>query len=407
MSVIKVSNVSKIYNLYEKPSDRLKEAFSKRKYHKEFKALNCISFDVLKGECFGIIGTNGSGKSTILKIITGVLQPSLGGVDVIGKVSALLELGAGFNMEYTGLENIYMNGLVLGYSKDEVSKMVPKILEFADIGDYINQPVKLYSSGMFARLAFAVAINIDPDILIVDEALSVGDIFFQAKCFKKFDEFKELGKTIIFVSHDITAVLKYCDRVMLLNKGEVVDIGNPLDIVNKFKKILAGSVENDSLIEFKNRLPVNTNPSIYGNNKASIVDFGLFNDSEITNTFLMGNIIKIVIKVRFNEDVKNPIIAWKLKNNKGLEIIGTNTFYEGIDFDLVKANEEILVEFSFKCNLAANQYLLDLGVTRFNGDGLEVLCRFHEITTIDVLSDKECVGFVNPRCVVNIERSIK
>ena len=202
---IRVDDVSKLYKLYDKPSDRLKESLglTRKKLYKEHYALHNVSFDVKRGETVGIIGTNGSGKSTILKIITGVLNPSGGHVEIDGRISALLELGAGFNMEYTGIENIYLNGTMIGFSREEIDAKMQDILDFADIGDFVHQPVKTYSSGMFVRLAFAVAINIDPEILIVDEALSVGDVFFQAKCYKKFEDFKKMGKTILFVSHDL------------------------------------------------------------------------------------------------------------------------------------------------------------------------------------------------------------
>ena len=202
------------YQLYDKPIDRLKEAMSIRKknYHKDFFALDEVSFDVGKGQTVGIIGTNGSGKSTILKIITGVLSPTKGTVEVNGKISALLELGAGFNSEYTGIENIYMNGTMMGYTKEEMDAKLPEILEFADIGDFVYQPVKTYSSGMFVRLAFALAINVEPEILIVDEALSVGDVFFQAKCFRKMDEIRKKGTTVLMVTHDMGSVIKYCEK---------------------------------------------------------------------------------------------------------------------------------------------------------------------------------------------------
>ena len=197
-----------------------------------------------KGETVGIIGTNGSGKSTILKIITGVLSPTSGEVEIDGRISALLELGAGFNMEYTGIENVYLNGMMMGFSREEMDARLDDILKFADIGEFVNQPCKMYSSGMFVRLAFAVAINIDPEILIVDEALSVGDVFFQAKCYKKFEDFKAEGKTIIFVSHDISSVAKYCDRVILLNKGVKLSEGNPKDTINLYKKVLLNQSQN-------------------------------------------------------------------------------------------------------------------------------------------------------------------
>ena len=202
---IEVSHISKSYNMYAKEFDRFREAISIRRksYHKDFVALEDVNLTVHKGECVGIIGTNGSGKSTLLKIITGVLNPTSGTVKMEGHVSSLLELGAGFNQNYTGIENIYLNGKIMGYSNEEIQQRIPLIEQFAGIGDFINQPVKNYSSGMFARLAFAVAINVDPDVLIVDEALSVGDVFFQTKCYHKFDEFRKQGKTILFVSHDL------------------------------------------------------------------------------------------------------------------------------------------------------------------------------------------------------------
>lgn len=242
---IDVRDVVKVYKLYDKPRDRIKEAFGlgKKQTHKPYYALNGVSMNIYKGETVGIIGTNGSGKSTILKIITGVLTPTSGEVKVDGRISALLELGAGFNMEYSGIENVYLNGTMMGFSEKEIDAKLPEILEFADIGDYVHQPVKTYSSGMFVRLAFAVAINIEPEILIVDEALSVGDVFFQAKCYHKFEEFKKLGKTIVFVSHDLSSISKYCDRVFLLNKGKLLGEGSPKQMIDAYKRVLVGQYE--------------------------------------------------------------------------------------------------------------------------------------------------------------------
>ena len=242
---IRVKDISKVYKLYERNSDRLKDAlgFSKHSHYREHYALHHLSFDIHRGETVGIIGTNGAGKSTILKIITGVVSPTEGSLEIDGRISALLELGAGFNQEYTGLENIYLNGTMMGYTREEVDAKLDSILSFADIGEFVHQPVKMYSSGMFVRLAFALAINIDPEILVVDEALSVGDVFFQNKCYKKFDDFKADGKTILFVSHDLSSITKYCDRVILLNKGEMLAEGTPKDMVNLYKKILTGAGE--------------------------------------------------------------------------------------------------------------------------------------------------------------------
>ena len=222
--VIKVEKLSKAYKLYEKPADRLKESLHPlgKKYHHEFFALKDISFEIRRGETVGIIGKNGSGKSTLLKIITGIVTPSAGVFEVRGKIAALLELGAGFNPEFTGIENIYMNGTVMGFSRAEMDARLDDIVAFADIGDFVRQPVKTYSSGMFARLAFAVNANVNPDILIVDEALAVGDMFFQAKCVDRMKRMMDDGVTILFVSHDSGAVKGLCQRGILLSKGQLV-----------------------------------------------------------------------------------------------------------------------------------------------------------------------------------------
>ena len=247
---IKIENLSKIYRLYDKPIDRMKESLSisKKKYSREHYALRNITFDVKKGESIGIIGKNGSGKSTLLKIITGVLTQSQGSIEVNGKIAALLELGAGFNPEYTGIENIYLNGTMMGYTKEEMEKRVNPIVEFADIGEFINQPVKTYSSGMFARLAFAVAINVEPEILIVDEALSVGDTRFQIKCIDKMKELKENDTTILFVSHATEQVKRFCNRAVWINNGEMMDIGESSEIIDKYESyMLYGGVVDSNI----------------------------------------------------------------------------------------------------------------------------------------------------------------
>jgi len=239
-AAIVVENLSKVYQIYEKPIDRLKQTLirGKKQYYKEFNALQNVNFKVNGGETVGIIGVNGSGKSTLLQMLAGTLHPTTGEIKVNGRIAALLELGSGFNPDFTGRENVYLNGSIFGVSKEEMDKRFEEIEKFANIGDFIDQPVKSYSSGMYVRLAFAVAINVDADILIVDEALAVGDVFFQAKCYKKFEEYKNNGKTILLVTHDLGSVIKYCDSVILLNKGELLSIGNPKDIVDEYKKLL-------------------------------------------------------------------------------------------------------------------------------------------------------------------------
>lgn len=239
-----VKDVSKVYHLYNKPVDRLKESIHpfRKKYHQEHYALRNVSFELKRGETLGIIGKNGSGKSTLLKIITGVLTPTAGTVEVNGKIAALLELGAGFNMEFTGIENIYMNGTIMGYTKAEMDAKLDEIVAFADIGDYIYQPVKMYSSGMFARLAFAVNSNVNPDILIVDEALSVGDMFFQAKCMARMRVMMEQGTTVLFVSHDSNTIKSFCRKALWLNYGETLMYGDSAEVVSAYEKALTEQV---------------------------------------------------------------------------------------------------------------------------------------------------------------------
>ena len=324
---ISVDHLDKMYKLYDKPIDRLKESLglTKKKKYREHYALRDVSFEVRRGETVGIIGTNGSGKSTVLKIITGVLTPTAGEVKVNGRISALLELGAGFNMEYSGLENVYLNGTMIGFSKEEIDAKLDDILSFADIGDFIYQPVKTYSSGMFVRLAFAVAINIDPEILIVDEALSVGDVFFQAKCYRKFEEFKKQGKTILFVSHDLSSISKYCDRVVLLNQGVKRAEGTAKEMVDLYKKLLVGldgeeeEIQTEEEVTETGRMtdqtwdrPFALNPQVldYGNKDGEIVDFTICDENGLpTNTIEKGTEFTIRMRIRFARRVESPIFA--------------------------------------------------------------------------------------------------
>lgn len=417
---IKVKNINKLYKLYDKPSDRIKESlgFSKRKLYREHFALKDINFDVRKGECVGIIGTNGAGKSTILKIITGVLNPTSGNVDINGRISALLELGAGFNTEYTGMENIYLNGMMLGFTRDEIDAKLDSILGFADIGDFINQPVKTYSSGMFVRLAFAVAINIEPEILIVDEALSVGDVFFQTKCYRKFEEFKEMGKTILFVSHDLGSINKYCDRAILLNKGEKYAEGSPKEIIDMYKKILVedsvSEVEEcvDDASEpiqrvenWKQAMLVNPDCIEYGDKRATIIDFGVFDSKgNISNTINKFENFTIKMKIKINKDIDSPIFAFTIRDLKGTELAGTNSFIEKNNIYDVKTGEIIDISFTQRMILQKGQYMLQLGCTGYNGDDLDVYHRLYDICCIQVVSDKVTVGYFDMDSNVKIDR---
>ena len=392
---IEVKDVVKIYKLYNKPRDRVKEAFGfgKKQQTKLHYALNGVSLKIAKGETVGIIGTNGSGKSTILKIITGVLNPTSGEVHVDGRISALLELGAGFNMEYNGIENVYLNGTMMGFSEKEIEEKLPSILEFADIGDYVYQPVKTYSSGMFVRLAFAVAINIEPEILIVDEALSVGDVFFQAKCYRKFEEFKEQGKTIVFVSHDLSSISKYCDRVFLLNQGNLLGEGKPKEMIDAFKRVLVGQYE-DAGEEKAEAEAENPSALEYGNGQAQILEYYMTDDGGVrTCAIIKGSEFTIHMKVKFTEKIPAPIFAFSIKNVLGVEITGTNTMIEKAFLEGVEPGQVKEITFTQKMSLQGGEYLLSLGVTGYRGDAFEVYHRLYDILNISVVSDKNTVGY--------------
>ncbi len=428
---IKVTDLEKVYKLYDKPSDRLKEALhiGRGKHHTEHRALKGVNMTIRQGECVGIIGTNGSGKSTILKIITGVLSPTAGEVEVNGRISALLELGAGFNMEYNGIENIYLNGTMIGFSKKEIDQKLDEILAFADIGDYVYQPAKTYSSGMFVRLAFAVAINIDPEILIVDEALSVGDVFFQAKCYHKFEEFKEMGKTIVFVSHDLSSISKYCDRVVLLNQGVKLGEGAPKQMIDTYKQVLVGQYTppesegerllddeqlramaakgvDGSKLDGRQQDGTAENPDLleYGSKKAQITEYYITDEKGTrTATILKGGTFTIHMRVEMMERIAAPIFAFTIKNVRGTEITGTNTMFEKAFLDSVEAGDTKEITFTQEMNLQGGDYLLSLGVTGYEEDDFTVYHRLYDVLSVTVISDKDTVGFYDMNSTVTVK----
>lgn len=345
---IKVQNLTKVYRLYDKPIDRLKESIHplRKKYHRDFYALKDVSFEVKKGETLGIIGNNGSGKSTLLRIITGVLTPTSGVVSTKGRISALLELGSGFNPEYSGLENIYLNGTIMGYKKEEMDAKLDDITSFADIGQFLSQPVKTYSSGMFVRLAFAVAINVDPEILIVDEALSVGDIRFQQKCLRKIEEFRA-EKTVIFVSHDLGVINRFCSRAIWLNEGKVIEDGDPFEVAKRYQAFMIDSSlvkfekensensseiknEQEMLTEFEVEDVMITDQTldVLGDNKAQIIGVGLFDSytNAKLSIILPGQKVKLLIKIKFIETINDPIIGFTLKDRLNTIILQSNNY---------------------------------------------------------------------------------
>lgn len=404
--VVSVKNVSKKFRLYNSPKERLWELVHpfNKKYHRDFWALRDVDFEVLRGQTVGIIGRNGSGKSTLLQIICSILQPTCGEVKVDGKTSALLTLGAGFNPDFTGRNNVVMNGLLMGYSKEDMEHRLPTIEAFADIGEFIDQPVRKYSSGMFVRLAFAAAINIDPDILVVDEVLAVGDAKFQQKCFQKFIEFQEARKTTILVTHDTSAVVRHCNHVILLENGALVARGEAKDVVNRYLDILEGrfhslssvpakgpeagqvarqkgsSVEDSrTLDEFLDdisgldkcsaRSSYNENEYRQGYDKAEIVDYLVLCEGECDPVSVdSGSLVHIYAKVRFHEDVAGPLFGLAVKTVDGLTVYAINSFFTDICVESTSASDILVFHFSVNLRLAPGDFFIDLGVDEQVGD---------------------------------------
>jgi lipopolysaccharide transport system ATP-binding protein len=396
---IRVQEVSKVFQLYNKPSDRLKEAlFGRGKYSREVVALNRVSLNIPKGATVGLIGQNGSGKSTLLQIICNILSPTEGQVEVNGKIAALLELGSGFNPDFTGRENVYMSGTIMGLTREEIDRRFHEIEEFAEIGEFIHQPVKTYSSGMFLRLAFATAVHTDPDILVVDEALAVGDVRFQNKCFRKFKEFQQAGKTILFVTHTTELLVRHCDYAFLLHQGNLVEEGSPKDVVNTYLDLLYGkstkskSVHNGNgtiptearlsdyyekfdpqLQEFLTSSPnedhcikrrtYNASEYRWGNREAEIVDYLVVSGSKydhVENN--SSDQLDVYMKVLFHRDTARPIYGLTIKTMDGVIVYGTNSRDVMSDIQERAAGESTIVKFSLVPRLVQGDYFISLGV---------------------------------------------
>lgn len=355
---LEVTHLSKIYRLYNKPIDRLKESLGlhKKLYHKEFYALNDLNFNINKGETIGIIGTNGSGKSTLLKIITGVLNPSMGEIIVNGKISALLELGAGFNPEYTGYENIYLNGSMFGFTISQIDEKVQSIIDFAGIGDFIYQPIKNYSSGMFARLAFAVAIHVDPDILIVDEVLAVGDLEFQLKCMDKFNEFRNLGKTIIYVSHDINSVKRYCNSCIWIQNGKIEAIGKTDNVTDRYLDYLKRDIIEET------EVVANENCATIG----QINSIKLMNSSNIeTDNIVYNENVTVEIEYELFKIISKPVVGVAIRSLDNKYICGLNTKLDYFEISNGISKNIICLEYN-NFNLIGGSYYLDVALFESN-----------------------------------------
>ena len=372
---LRVDKISKQYRIYERPGDRLKESLTRGRLrrHQEFWALRDIDFEIDAGTTVGIIGPNGCGKSTLLQIIAGTLTATHGEVWHEGRIAALLELGAGFDLEFTGVENVYMNASLLGLTRRETDKLFPSIERFAEIGPFLYQPVKTYSSGMYVRLAFAIAASVEPDILIIDEALAVGDAVFQHRCLRRIDELHERGATVLFVSHDAAAVRALCSRAILLKAGRIIADGKPVDVLNVYQKIVmereqaydaesqrAGTAkQSDSTDAFA---PLNF-AYRHGDGSAEIVGAELTDLQgarvELTET---GEPLKLRIRVRFNHAVEEPVLGFLIRNSHGIHAYGTNTKEQQVEFGTVNAGEVLEAMFSFACWLGVDQYSLSLAV---------------------------------------------
>lgn len=441
-NAISVKSVSKSFYSFDKSSDRLKQALLNKYYNiigkekinlfKEYKALNNVSFEIKKGETVGIVGQNGSGKSTLLQIITGILTPNAGAVSVNGKIAALLELGSGFNFDFTGKENIYLNASILGLTKKEINEKYNDITSFADIGDFINEPVKSYSSGMMVRLAFAVAINIEPDILIIDEALAVGDELFQRKCYSKIEEIKSRGATILFVSHSGPTIVELCDRAILIDSGDLLKVSTAKDIIQLYHKLIYSPQEKKELIRkeiinggHKNDedkknvsdiLSLNSDeyfdpslvvdyPFSYESSGATICDVEIKTLGGISvNNLIRGQRYKYLYKVHFSESAESVRCGMLIKTIKGVELGGAISSNYKKAIKKISTNDTLNVEFEFECNLTPGTYFLNAGVLGIKGGYETYLHRLIDAALFKVIPENELVStcIVDFKCKPNL-----
>ena len=391
-SSISVRGLGKDYRIYERPIDRIREMYSVRgrSYHSVFTALDDVSFDVAPGETVGIIGPNGSGKSTLLEIVCGTLTPTRGTVSVSGRLAALLELGAGFNPAFSGRENVYLNAALLGISKEEVQDRFQDIVDFAGIGEFIEHPVSTYSSGMYVRLAFATAVNTDPDILIVDEALAVGDIRFQRKCFRRFQEMQKAGKTILFVTHSVDLVQAHCSRAIYLKSGKVRSKGEPKTVIQDYLEDLFGSesshegddpspreqegyprnlqsgLDQDLPRDLCSSRPLyNPNEYRWGDRRAVIFDYALRSeDGPIHGGIERGQKLSLDVSINLTESIDDLIIGFTVKTVDGRTVFGANTRERGIELPSLAAGDSLAVQFCFVCALIPGEYFLSIGIAQ-------------------------------------------
>ncbi len=379
LTALRVEGIAKQYRIYDKPADRLKELLTRGylKRHREFWALKNLTFEIERGTTTGIIGPNGSGKSTLLQIIAGTLSATHGRVWTNGRIGALLELGAGFNLEFTGIENVYMNAALLGFTRRETTERLPEIERFAELGDFFHQPVKTYSSGMFVRLAFAVAVNSDPNILIVDEALSVGDTIFQHRCVRRIKEMQDQGTTILFVSHEPTLIRALCSRAILLYQGEVLADGSPVDVLNRYQRLI---MAREKAYAANEELPASETAATFfpfenleiaplqyqyrhGNNQAQMIEVELLNESgEPVELVDSGQSVKLRLRFVAHQDLSQIVCGFMIRNRHGLNVYGTNTEQRGVELGAMCAGELKEAVFTFNCFLGQEHYFISVAV---------------------------------------------
>jgi ABC-type polysaccharide/polyol phosphate transport system ATPase subunit len=392
--LVLVQNVSKLYRLYRRPADRLRELLPRaRARHTDFWALRDIGFQVEKGETLGLVGPNGCGKSTLLQIVCGILQPTSGRVVTLGRIAALLELGAGFNPEFTGRENVYLNGEIMGLSRAEIDKAMPSIESFAEIGEFIGRPVKEYSSGMYVRLAFSTAIHVDPEILVVDEALAVGDAVFANRCVRKFQELRERKITVLFVSHDLGLVKQLSDRAILLLNGRIAAQGAPNDVINRYIGLVLAKEES------KNKKDDRIHASFrHGDGSSEILGVEILNArGEAATAVTGGEPITVRVRSRFHQAKSDPMVGILIRTRIGMDVYGTNTRLERVRLGDFQPGDELEVDFGVECWLTPQQYTLTVATQNADGTSHDWL---DDAVAFDVVDTRAAAGVANLRAQV-------
>ena len=393
--VVLAQNVSKLYKLYRRPADRLREAlpFTTRKFHTDFWALRDIGFQVEKGETLALVGPNGSGKSTLLQIVAGILQPTQGRIVTRGRIAALLELGADFNPEFSGRENVFLNGEIMGLTRAEIERAMPSIEAFAEIGDFIARPVKEYSSGMYVRLAFATAIHVDPEILIVDEALAVGDAVFANRCVRKFEELRERKITVLFVSHDLGLVKQLSNRAILLLNGRIEAQGSPTDVINRYIGLVLEKQQSSH--EKQQRFGASYR---HGDGVSEILGVQLLNaEAQPVSTVCGGQPVTVRVLSRFRQAASDPMVGILIRTRIGMDVYGTNTRIEKKHLGAYLPGDQLEVDFHFDCWLTPQQYTLTVATQSPDGSSHDWL---DDVIPFDVVDARAAAGVANLRAEI-------